>query len=509
MSAAGRHLLVDMEFERYRDLAFGTALALLGDQHLAEDAVQEALLEAHRSWDRLRDPAARGAWLRAIVRHRCFRLLRRRDLGFAPLPELASGEEPWEHAARSEARTRLLDRVRALPRDLREVVVLHHLRGCPHREVAAFLGLPATTVNNRLHRARRLLKGGAMRKEVPEAGSVLAIRASIAEVRFDPGACPEVFDALGAAGGPANLRVVQVVGDGVVRCVILDGPAPGVGQEVLNRTAEGGTWAAAVPDDAELARAVAALGQERAGLRETGIKSIDLLCPLPERGNVALFGTAGTGKMVLARELAHRLRDADGPAVFYLADRSEPALIRDLQEEDAGFERGIHWLMSDRATDPAWAEGTPVFDARVYCSPLLAVRGLWPATDPFRSRSFVAGDERHRRLADDARALLRRARELTFDPVLLEYLACRALGAARERASATPRRLAGEDRATVERARRLEEFLTTPFFVAEDFSGVEGEHVPLALTLDGVEAVLEGRCDARPAESLRFIGALG
>ena len=45
-----------MEIERYRSLARATALALLGDHHLAEDAVQDAFLEAHRSWDTLREP---------------------------------------------------------------------------------------------------------------------------------------------------------------------------------------------------------------------------------------------------------------------------------------------------------------------------------------------------------------------------------------------------------------------------------------------------------------------
>jgi len=48
MSAAATHLRVDMDLERYRELAYGTALSLLGDHHLAEDAVQEAFFEAHR-----------------------------------------------------------------------------------------------------------------------------------------------------------------------------------------------------------------------------------------------------------------------------------------------------------------------------------------------------------------------------------------------------------------------------------------------------------------------------
>lgn len=500
-----------MELERYRDLAFGTALAILGDYHLAEDAVQEALLEAHRSWDRLRKTASRAAWIRSIVRHRCSRFLRRRDLGLSPLPELGTAEEPWQQAVRAETRADLLARVRALPRPLREVVVLHYLRGCPHQEVAAFLDLPVSTVNNRLHLARRFLKGEAMRREVPEAGSVLAVNGPVVDVRFDPEAVPDVFDALSAADAATSLRVAQRLGNGVVRCLAIGEQPPDLGQEVLNRTAAGGTYAAAVASEDDLARAVRALGQQRAGLRETGIKSIDLLCPLPARGNVALFGTAGTGKMVLTQELAHRLAGGDGPRLFYLADRSEPALVRDLQTGDEEFDREAVWLMSDRATDPEFAEGTPLFDARVYCTPLLAVRGLWPATDPLRSRSAVTVEPRHARLADAARQLLARARQLLLDPVLLELLACRAHAAARERVGTLADRIAAlapEDRGRVERARRLEEFLTTPFFVAESFSGVKGEHVRLADTLDGVEAILDGDWDDRPAGELHLIGAL-
>ena len=104
-----------MDVEQYRQPAYATALAILGDHHLAEDAVQDAFVEALRSWDRIREPEARPAWVRAIVRHRCHRLLRRRDMGGAPLPELRDAAEPWEHVARTETASRLLARLRSLP----------------------------------------------------------------------------------------------------------------------------------------------------------------------------------------------------------------------------------------------------------------------------------------------------------------------------------------------------------------------------------------------------------
>jgi len=471
-----------MELERYRELAYGTALALLGDHHLAEDAVQEALLEAHRSWDRrLREPDKRAAWVRTIVRRRCFRLLRRRDHG--PLPELAEGGEPWEAAAWNEERRDILARVRALPPRLREVVVLHYLRGCPQKEVADFLAVPATTVNNRLHLARRLLKGGPVKFDISEAGTVVAANPPLVDVRFDPDAVPDIFDALSVAKtDEPNLRVVQIGDDGVVRCLLLDDDVPEPGRSVANRTAMGGTYTAPVASDERLAEAVAAFPAPREGMAETGIKPVDLFCPVPESGSVALFGTARTGKMVLTQELARRL-PARRPRIFYLGDRSEPAVIRDIRMEDEEFDRDVVWLLTDRATDPEFAASATMFDACIYCSPLLGMRFLWPAVDPLRSRSAVEVDERQAQIARDA---------------------CPAYGAARRRLESWR----DPDSETVARGRLLEAFLTTPFEVAREMTGAPGQTVPLSATLDGVEKILDGDLDGRAPKELSYIGAL-
>ncbi len=492
-----------MELERYRQLAYGTALSLLSDHHLAEDAVQDAFLEAHRGWDTLRESGKRAAWVRSIVRNRCFRSLRRRDLGGAPLPELSTRDEPWQRVAESEERGGIVARVKALPRRLREVVVLHYLRGCPQREVAAFLELPVTTVNNRLHLARRLLKGGTtMMIDTPQAGTVVRSEPPVVDVRFDADAEPDVFDALALAGAEPVLRVAQPLGGGLVRCVLLSDDAPAVGQTVMNRTADGGTYFAAIASDEDLTRTVAALGAPRSGMRETGIKPLDLFTPLPEFGTVGLFGTAGTGKMVLTMELAQRLGGA-GPRLFYLGHRSEPALIRDFAEEEA-FDQSVVWLLTDRESDPEFAASGGLFDVSLYCTPLMGVRGLWPAIDPVHSRSAVEVGERHGRLAAAARELIIGARETWLDAALLELLACRAYGAARRRLAASPEPATSEGL----RARLLEAFLTNPFDVAKDYNGIPGEVVPLAATLDGVEAILSGDCDARSPKELSFIGAL-
>jgi F-type H+-transporting ATPase subunit beta len=166
---------------------------------------------------------------------------------------------------------------------------------------------------------------------------------------------------------------------------------------------------------------------------------------------------------------------------------------------------------SDRVTDPEFAATTGLFDVRLFCSPLLGIRGLWPAIDPFHSASRIEGASRHMDLANRARDLIRAARGLTLDPVLLEYLACRAYGAAKRRLAELPERIAAldpEDRKTVERARRLEAFLTNPFFVVEEETGTKAQSVTLRDTLDGVEAILDGACDDVAVEDLWFVGAL-
>jgi F-type H+-transporting ATPase subunit beta len=68
--------------------------------------------------------------------------------------------------------------------------------------------------------------------------------------------------------------------------------------------------------------------------------------------------------------------------------------------------------------------------------------------------------------------------------------------------------LSAEDRQLVGRARRLRNFLTQPFFVAETFTGMPGRNVPTPVTIESVESILDGRYDAVPEERLFMIGTL-
>ncbi len=525
---------------RFQGAAFACATNLLGDRHLAEDAVQEAFLEAHRGLRTLGAPEAFPSWLRTIVRHRCARRLRRRDLEVTDLddraPDLRLDDAPEESLARRERHALALRAVRELPRPLREAVTVFHLCDCTQAEAAAFLGVPLTTLNNRLHQARTLLRR-RMLTMVTESlretglpddfaariGRVLRVQGPLVEARFDADRPPDVFDSLRAADGAVEMRVAQVLEDGVVRCIVTAGGGAAVaGQPLTNATADGGVAKAPAADDATVARAVAAFGHARPdapAVLETGIKSVDLFCPLPVLGNVGLFGTSGTGKMVLAQELVRRLAGRpDAPRIFYMAAPTEPAIVRDLQASAGTWTRDVEggaqrvWILSDLATDPTYAARTDRFDSTVHCSLPVAAHGIWPATDPVHSASRAAVTARHADVARRARAAIADAKRLMSDPLFLEYLACRAVAAARPRlAECVPARLAELDAADlklVARARRLERFLSTPFYVAEEDTRRPGRTVALTDTLDGAEAILDGACDAIPEERFVLAGTL-
>ena len=147
---------------RFQHFALGSALALLGDFHQAEDAVQEAFLTAWSGLPSLSDPAAFPGWLRRIVRHQAFRALRKRQLEIVPLESVDN--VPSEHIApdddlvhRERARAALAA-IAELPVTLREPATLFYIHECSHQDIANFLGISPTTVNNRLHAARAKLK---------------------------------------------------------------------------------------------------------------------------------------------------------------------------------------------------------------------------------------------------------------------------------------------------------------------------------------------------------------
>lgn len=147
---------------QYQEMAYGCAYSILGDSHLAQDAAQEAFVEAHRKLADLRLAAAFPGWFRRVVVKHCDRLTRRKSIPTVPLDAVAetasSGMTPADAVEMEETKRMVLEAVRRLPEGERMVIMLFYIKGYSQKEVADFLEVPATTVNNRLHAARKRLK---------------------------------------------------------------------------------------------------------------------------------------------------------------------------------------------------------------------------------------------------------------------------------------------------------------------------------------------------------------
>ncbi|HEX9860205.1 MAG TPA: F0F1 ATP synthase subunit beta [Nitrospirota bacterium] len=152
------------------------------------------------------------------------------------------------------------------------------------------------------------------------------------------------------------------------------------------------------------------------------------------------------------------------------------------------------YVPADDITDPACAGAFPHMDTYVVLSREIAGKGLYPAIDPLLSRSKLLEPEtvgrRHYDVAVSVREHFSRYRELQ------DIIAMLGMD-----------ELSPQDRLTVYRARKLERFLTQPFFLTEKFTGVAGVSVPLPDTLAGCEAIVSGELDKVGEEALYMVGA--
>ena len=147
---------------RFQDMAYGYAYSVLGDFHLAEDAAQEAFVEAYQQLPGLREPKAFPGWLRRIVFKHCDRLTRKKHVATVPLDEAAqvtSGEPTPDQAAQAcDLTRRVLEVIRELPDNERVATTLYYINGYSQKEVADFLDVPVSTVKSRLHTSRNRLR---------------------------------------------------------------------------------------------------------------------------------------------------------------------------------------------------------------------------------------------------------------------------------------------------------------------------------------------------------------
>jgi F-type H+-transporting ATPase subunit beta len=455
-------------------------------------------------------------------------------------------------------------------------------------------------------------------------GTVVEVKGPVVDVRFSPEEIPEIYNALtvdvqtrtddDAEETELVLEVQQLLGDDVVRTVAMastDGLQRGVdvqdtgspitvpvGGQVLGRVLDvlghpvdeqgpiedpEGHWSIhrSAPRFEDLST--------QAEQFITGIKVMDLLCPVRRGGKVGLFGGAGVGKTVVIQELINNIalqyegtsvfagvgertregndlygefeeagilgnvalvfgqmneppgarfrvgltgvtvseyfRDEQGQDVLFFMDNVfrfvqagnevsalmgrmpsevgyQPTLATEmgaLQERITSTNKGsitsfqAVYVPADDFTDPAPFTVFAHLDSTVELARNLAEQGIYPAVDPLTSSSTildpsVVGDE-HYEVAQQVKNILQRYKELQ------DIIAILGID-----------ELSEEDKVIVGRARRLQRFLSQPFFVAEQFTGMEGKFVELEDTIRSFKEVVEGKHDELPEQAFYLVG---
>lgn len=149
---------------RFQASAFSQAFSNLGDSYLAEDAVQDAFVEAYRKLGSLRSPEAFSTWFRRVVLTACSRIRRRNTFLSISIEKAATlvdaGETPAERLERKEREHTVHLAIQSLPDNLRMVTALYYIGGIDQRSISEYLTVPESTVKKRLFDARRKLKEG-------------------------------------------------------------------------------------------------------------------------------------------------------------------------------------------------------------------------------------------------------------------------------------------------------------------------------------------------------------
>ncbi len=173
----------------------------------------------------------------------------------------------------------------------------------------------------------------------------------------------------------------------------------------------------------------------------------------------------------------------------------------DLQERITSTKKGsitsmqAIYVPADDFTDPAPVATFPHLDSTIWLSRQIAELGIYPAVDPLRSTSRILDPkilgEEHYFVAREVQRILQRNKELQ------DFIAILGM-----------EELTEEDKLLVNRARRVQKFLSQPFFVAEQFTGMKGKYVPLQDTIRSFKEVVEGKHDDLPEQAFYMVGTI-
>ena len=444
-------------------------------------------------------------------------------------------------------------------------------------------------------------------------GKISQIVGVVVDVDFPADSLPAIYNALTVQHGDQEivLEVAQHLSESSVRTVALsstDGLERGtevvdtgtpiavpIGEETLGRMFN----VVGAPIDGKKGEFKKRASSHRAPpplidqsgevqILETGIKVIDLICPITKGGKVGLFGGAGVGKTVLIQELINNIakfhsgysvfagvgeRTREGNDLYHEMDESgvldktslvfgqmneppgarlrvglsgltiaegfrdqgkdtllfidnifrftqagaevsallgrlpsavgyQPNLAQEMgamQERITSTTKGsvtsvqAVYVPADDLTDPAPATTFAHLDSTIVLNRALTELGLYPAVDPLDSSSTildpeVVGDD-HYDTARRVQQVLQRYKDLQDIIAILGM-----------------EELSDEDKLTVARARKIQRFLTQPFFVAEAFLNTPGKYVSLKDTIAGFREILEGKHDDKPESVFYMIG---
>ena len=446
-------------------------------------------------------------------------------------------------------------------------------------------------------------------------GTTTQVVGVVVDIDFPKGQLPEIYNALNLEldGHTLTLEVAQHLSETSVRAVSLgstDGLQRGhsvintgaaisvpIGEETLGRMFnvtgqpidnKGGTFSEYAPIHKSPPPLIDQSGKIE--VLETGIKVIDLICPMTKGGKVGLFGGAGVGKTVLIQELINNIakfhagysvfagvgertregndlygemiesgvikntslvfgqmneppgarlrvglsgltiaegfRDKGNDVLLFIdnifrftqagaevsallgrlpsAVGYQPNLAQEmgqLQERITSTKEGsitsvqAVYVPADDLTDPAPATTFAHLDSTIVLSRALTEIGIYPAVDPLDSSSTIldpeiVGDE-HYNTAREVQRVLQRYKDLQDIIAILGM-----------------EELSEEDKQTVARARRIQRFLSQPFFVAEQFTNNPGQYVKLSDTIRGFNEILAGKHDDKAESSFYLKGGI-
>ena len=173
----------------------------------------------------------------------------------------------------------------------------------------------------------------------------------------------------------------------------------------------------------------------------------------------------------------------------------------DLQERITSTKKGsitsiqAVYVPADDLTDPAPATTFAHLDATTVLSRGIASQGIYPAVDPLESTSRILSPEilgeEHYFVAREVQRILQRYQEL------MDIIAIMGMD-----------ELSDEDKLLVQRARKMQRFLSQPFDVSEKFTGIPGTYVPLSETIRGFKEIIEGKHDDLPESAFLFVGTI-